>query len=106
MNDYYRTCKFAKPGLKKKKTPKVSKDTYYRVFNACKGKCVLCGSAKSLELHHILGRGKDLTDNYKYCVMLCTNCHHNVVHANLKKYRPILLDIVKEIYRYGSKEDV
>ena len=44
------------------------------------------------------GRGKDLTDNYRNCVMLCHNCHHNVVHGNLKKYRPILLEITKEIY--------
>lgn len=102
MNDYYKTCAFPKPQNKKKKRITVSDKTYYKVFNACKGTCVLCGSKQSLELHHVLGRGKDLTDNYRFCVMLCTNCHHNVVHKNLKKYRPILLEICKRLYK---KED-
>ena len=83
---------------------KVSRETYEKVFNACKEMCVLCGKKVGLELHHICGRGKDLTDNYRNCVMLCHNCHHNVVHGNLKKYRPILLEISEEIY--GTKENV
>ena len=42
--------------------------------------------------------GKYLTDEPTNCVMLCHDCHHNVVHGNLKKYRPILLDIASNIY--------
>ena len=42
--------------------------------------------------------GKNLTDNPENCVMLCSHHHRTVVHGNLKKYRPILLDLVKEIY--------
>ena len=102
MNDYYRTCKFAKERTKKHKKEQVSKDTYTKVYEACKGKCVLCGVAdnpyKRLQMHHILGRGKGLTDNYKYCVMLCMECHISKVHGNLKYYRPILLEIAKELY--------
>lgn len=99
MNEYYKTCKFPKPNIKKHKREVVTDKTYYKVWNACHGTCVLCGVKTNLELHHILGRGKDLTNNYKLCVMLCNNCHHNKVHQNLKKYRPILLKLVKEIYR-------
>lgn len=77
---------------------KVSKETYEKVYNACEGRCVLCGRMAWLELHHICGRGKFLTDEPTNCVMLCHNCHHNVVHQNLKKYRPILLDIASNIY--------
>ena len=98
MNDYYKTCKFAKPSLKKRKRATVSKDTYQKVFEACKGKCVLCGTTQNLELHHIMGRGKNLTDNFMNCVMLCANCHRVKVHGNLKYYRPILFDIVSKIY--------
>lgn len=77
---------------------KVSKETYEKVFKSCNEMCVLCGKSVGLELHHILGRGRYLTDEPANCVMLCHDCHHNVVHGNLKKYRPILLDIAKEIY--------
>jgi len=81
---------------------KVSRETYDKVFKACEGMCVLCGRKVGLECHHILGRGKNLTDNYRNCVMLCHDCHYNVVHGNNKKYRPILLEIAKEIY--GTEE--
>ena len=106
MNEYYKICKFAKPQTKKKKKETVTDRTYYKVWNLCNGTCQLCGTRQSLELHHIRGRGKGLTNNYRNCVMLCTNCHHNIVHANLKKYRPILLKLVKEKYKDGTKEDV
>ena len=42
--------------------------------------------------------GRFLTDMPENCVMLCHDCHHNVVHGNNKKYRQILLDIASEIY--------
>ena len=83
--------------VKKNKTIRVSKSTYDEVFEICKGRCVLCGVKKDLELHHIKGRGKDLTDNPQYCVMLCKQCHHEVVHKNQKKYRPLLLKIRGEL---------
>jgi len=77
---------------------RVSKETYNYVYNKCMGMCVLCSKTKGLELHHICGRGRFLTDEPLNCVMLCHDCHHNKVHGNLKKYRPILLDIASEIY--------
>lgn len=97
MNDYYKTCKFAKPTMAKKKRKTVSKETYRLVYETCQ-KCVLCGKQNNLELHHVLGRGEGLTDNYRYCVMLCKHCHHAIVHQNLKKYRPILIEICEELY--------
>lgn len=83
---------------------KVSKETYEKVYKACEEKCVLCGKKVGLELHHICGRGKFLTDEPLNCVMLCHNCHHNIVHGNLKKYRPILLEISEKIY--GEQKNV
>lgn len=82
---------------KKKRKTHVSKITYEEVFKACKGKCVLCSTTQNLELHHIKGRGKDLTDNPQNCVMLCQNCHHNVVHQNQKKYKPLLIKLREKI---------
>lgn len=77
---------------------KTSEETYRKALEICCGMCVLCGETRGLELHHILGRGRFLTDYLPNCVFLCHNCHHNVVHANLKKYRPILKEISKEMY--------
>ena len=60
MNDYYKTCKFPKQALKKKKRLTVSNKTYEKVFKACKGQCVLCGTSQWLELHHILRQEQGL----------------------------------------------
>lgn len=79
-----------------KKRITVSRGTYEEVFLRDKGRCRLCGTNKNLHLHHILGRGKDKTDNPNNCIMLCQECHLNVVHKNNKKYRPILLELIKE----------
>ena len=76
----------------------VSEDTYRKVFEACQGMCVLCSTTQNLELHHICGRGRYITNDPKNCVMLCHNCHHNKVHGNLKQYRPILMKISEVIY--------
>jgi 5-methylcytosine-specific restriction endonuclease McrA len=97
-SDYYTTCKFAKKPIKKAKRETVNKDTYQKVFEACKGKCVLCGTTQQLQLHHIYSRGKDLTNKVTNCVMLCMNCHLYKVHRNQHYYRPILNEITKEIY--------
>ena len=98
MNDYYKKCAFPKPQAKKHQRARVSTETYDKVFNACKGRCVLCGTTQLLELHHILGRGKYLTDDPTNCVMLCSACREVKVHGNLKKYRPILIKKSEEIY--------
>lgn len=104
----------------KTKRYKTSKKVYIAALEACNGMCVLCGATRGLELHHILSRGRYLTDCLANCVFLCHNCHHNVVHQNLKVYRPILKEISKEIYgvelhegkefylgeEYGSEENV
>ena len=83
--------KVSKP-IKKvsKKRVTVTKHTYEYVYTRDGGKCVLCYSNQQLQLHHINGRSKTLTNDVNNCVMLCNNCHHNVVHQNNKHWRPIL----------------
>ena len=99
MNEYYKHCAFPKPTIKKHKRETVTDRTYYKVWNLCNGTCQLCGTKQSLELHHIRGRGKGLTNDYRNCIMLCSRCHKEIVHQNNKKYRPILLKIAKELYK-------
>ncbi len=73
----------------------VSKETYDKVFARDNGECAICGNKQTLQLHHIFGRGKDKTDNPDNCIMLCANCHLNVVHKNMKKWMPILNEMVE-----------
>ena len=84
-------------GIKKVSSKRifVSKETYQKVYDRDKGKCRLCGTTEKLQLHHINGRGKNLTNNVDNCIMLCNTCHNERVHKNQKKYRPILLEKVR-----------
>ena len=74
----------------------VTEETYNKVMQRDKYKCRLCGTSLNLHLHHIDGRGKDLTNNIDNCIILCENCHLNVVHKNQKKYRPILKEMINK----------
>lgn len=74
----------------------VTEETYNAVLKRDKGKCRLCNTKKDLQLHHINGRGKGRTNNINNCIMLCDNCHNQVVHKENKKYRPILNEMIKK----------
>ena len=59
-----------------------------------------------LQVHHVLGRGQNQF-NERYAICLCGDfthmeCHRRV-HANQKKYRPILLQKLDEIYKDWRK---
>lgn len=73
-----------------KKKITITQDTYNKVMQRDNYKCRLCGTSLNLHLHHIDGRGKDLTNDINNCIMLCRHCHLEVVHKNQKKYRPLL----------------
>lgn len=100
------TCKkCSKQNLAKNKSIKrVSKNkertessTYEIVFRRDKGACRLCGTTKDLQLHHIEGRSKKLTNDINNCIILCKTCHLEKVHGNQKYYKPILKQMLKEI---------
>ena len=94
---------FPKPKVKKHRTETVKESTYQEVYKRDEGKCRLCGRKDNLQLHHINGRGKGLTNNVKNCVMLChkefsKNKCHGVVHSNNKYWRKKLNQIIATIY--------
>ncbi len=74
----------------------VTKQVYECVYTRDEGKCVLCGLKRQLQLHHINGRSKVLTNDVNNCVILCMDCHHNVVHKNNKYWRPKLNEYIKK----------
>lgn len=78
-----------------KKRITVKEETYNKVMQRDNCRCRLCGTSLNLHLHHIDGRGKDLTNDINNCIMLCRHCHLEVVHKNQKKYRPILKKIIE-----------
>ena len=94
LDKEYKKFKRIKQYSKHKET--TSKETYEEVFKRDKGQCALCYTRFNLHLHHINGRGKGKTNNPKNCIMLCQNCHLNIVHQNNKKWRPILNEMIKE----------
>ena len=67
-----------------KKRITVAKETYDKVIKRDNYKCRLCGATKNLQLHHINGRGKELTNDINNCIMLCENCHQNDTGQNPK----------------------
>ncbi len=81
-----------------KKREFVTKDTYNAVMLKCNSKCVLCGTAQNLQLHHIVYRSHDksLINEVSNCVALCLSCHQ-LVHTSSKKYKPLLLEIEKNL---------
>ena len=76
----------------------VSNTTYNIVFERDKGTCQLCGSQRDLQLHHVVprSRSKKGINDPNNCIMLCRNCHLDIVHQNIKKYIKILQNIIDE----------
>jgi 5-methylcytosine-specific restriction endonuclease McrA len=85
---------FKKPKFIRHKRPIVDKIVHSLVLERDKY-CQLCGNGNNLQLHHINGRGKYLTNNVSNCIMLCQHCHMEVVHKNNKVYRPLLNEIIE-----------
>ena len=81
-----------------KKKITVTQDTYNKVMQRDKCKCVMLNyeCKGKIELHHVRYKSerKDLINEPNNCVCLCT-FHHKLVHSNKKKYQPILLKILE-----------
>lgn len=68
---YHKNKKGNGIGQKSNKKESVTDEVYKIVYERDKGKCRLCGTSKNLHLHHINGRGKNLTNNINNCIILC-----------------------------------
>ena len=83
-----------KPKNVKHKREIVKKHVYEQVYERDGGRFRLCG-AGNIQLHHIDGRGKDLTNDINNCIMLCTQCHQ-IVHSNKHKWQPKLKELINK----------
>lgn len=74
--------------------------TRQRVLKRDKHKCVLCGSRKKLQVHHIITYADCYItrDDEKNLCVLCKICHKEV-SKNEKNYAIMLINIVLEKYK-------
>ena len=82
-----------KPKRKRKKSNRLPEELAHQVLERDNGLCVLCGKY-GVELHHINYGASGRVHTLENLVCLCPNCHHNIVHRNKKKYKPILEDYI------------
>ena len=77
--------------------------TKYATKNRDGFKCVLCGSTKKLNSHHIIPihENKELANDPNNIITLCTFCHYTKAHITTKSVCPIvqkqLQDIIESI---------
>lgn len=75
--------------MAKRSTP-IPLDIRRQVADRDEGRCRFCGTAVSVQAHHIVYRsqgGKHLLDNL---ISLCLE-HHALVHSNKRLWMPLLL---------------
>jgi len=64
--------------------------------------CQMCGR-QATQIHHCLYKSFQGANISQNLICLCNSCHRKV-HANGKKYFPILFNMLKEIYPNLTKE--
>lgn len=87
---------------RKKKKPTIAKQKRKTLRSGSKGiknilleknpHCDICGTDKSLQLHHIYLIRHGFKSEIEHCVLLCANCHANFHH----KFDKLLDDTYRE----------
>lgn len=88
-----------------KKETKRDKKIYQKIVEE-QPYCQLCGSTNWLEIHHIVYRSENGSNDDRNLIRLC-KYHHQEVHSNKKKWQPFLIQMQQRRYKeYFTKEDV
>ena len=82
---------------KKPKQTKKQREALYQECIRDMPHCMMCGSLYWNQIHHIIYTPIKITEKGKL-IILCKD-HHDLVHTNQKKYRDILLEIVRKFYK-------
>lgn len=67
--------------------------------------CQLCGSTNWLEIHHIVYRSENGSNDERNLIRLCKQCHM-MVHSNKKRWQPFLINMQCNKYGEFRKEDL
>lgn len=57
--------------------------------------CAICGSAYSIEMHHIRYGACGRKTYMGNVIPLCSK-HHKLVHTNKKTFQPVLIDMINK----------
>lgn len=82
-----------KKRIKKKSRSGVSSATREYVLKGDAYACRFCGMRKEVEVHHINYRSEQGSHEPCNLITLCKE-HHDVVHSNKKRWKPLCLGIV------------
>ena len=80
------------------KNKKIDKQIYEQIVEEQQW-CQLCGSTNWLEIHHIIYRSQNGSNDKRNLIRLCKSCHQ-LVHSNKKKWQQFLINI--QYNRYGE----
>lgn len=73
---------------------KAEKQVYEKTIELYNGQCAICGN-NQIQLHHIrYGTLRGGRKTYMGNVIPLCKKHHDLVHANKKKYMPILIEMI------------
>jgi DNA-directed RNA polymerase subunit RPC12/RpoP len=76
----------------------LSSRTISKIIKRAKIKCMMCGWDKtSLDIHHIIPRKKNGTDNDDNLICLCPNCHR-MAHENKYDYDELKFNSIKFLF--------
>ena len=66
--------------------------------------CQLCGSTNWLEIHHIVYRSEQGSNDERNLIRLC-KFHHEMVHSNKKRWQQFLIDMQCNRYNQSFTKD-
>ncbi|WP_327933260.1 HNH endonuclease [Brevibacillus centrosporus] len=103
--------KHARRTPKRKERGRVKPATYRRVFDRDGGKCVLCGTTRGLEAHHVRYRSRGGTGEEHNLAMVCGPATHSATcHAKAhssKQVRAQLEEYMRVLYpsKWGTHDE-
>lgn len=66
------------------------------------GGCRFCGVPVGLHLHHISYRSEGVDHSEHNLITLCVT-HHDLVHSNKRRWKPVLESYIENLYAHGRK---
>lgn len=66
------------------------------------GRCRMCGTSENLHEHHIAYRSEGGTNDEHNLIVLCAE-HHDLVHANKRRWQPVLFAYIQRLYGNGVR---
>lgn len=110
-NPVPKKCKHKRRTPKRKERGRIKPAVYQKVFARDNGQCVICGTTRGLEAHHVRYRSQGGTGEEHNLALVCGpstqsgTCHYKA-HSN-KEVRQQLEDYMRGLYpnEWGSFND-